>query len=480
VKGILFACLLASIQSMSAAQAFEADIHYSTTYALARAVGWPEADAVTIASANQGVDENQNTVAALEVDSISNSLHQAEKNLRFHCFSEARGQEGQISADVHKVIADHFSEVPVGVAGPRKSASRLIALGTALHCQQDAEAHVDFGGSCGSHSGSCLGHTYETFLDQVVFGLLKKHYFNPDHPGVSGGRLLKTLQGTVSELAAHRPKAFSIPSGELTKLSNALRGSGLDLPDDVRLECNRYIAGKWLLEFLHSGSATRNGFDTLEKLSPTVAATCRNSSLASAIVVRIPAPRYPRLKPDASPYLVAADGTYQLLDGRGFDAFEARASRVQVSHWRQLVALPVMAQVAALTSADANHDFARRAPAIDDVKRVAGALQAVDRRDVRTQLARLEQREQRREVGSMQSGLASHMRAPEHTDDGATLEQRQVQRDRRDAAAREADDEIAAVPAHRTNNLLGSVGAHRVVGDVEAAIAGKFEDLRFN
>ena len=71
MKGFFCACLLVSLQAMCPAQAYEADVHYSTTFVLARAVGWSEADALTIASANQGVDENQDTVAALEVDSIS-------------------------------------------------------------------------------------------------------------------------------------------------------------------------------------------------------------------------------------------------------------------------------------------------------------------------------------------------------------------------------------------------------------------------
>src|SRR3954464_15316139 len=98
MKGILCACLLASFQSIGTAQAYEADIHFSTTYVLARAVGWPQADALTIASANQGVDENQDTVAALEVDTTpASSLHQADKNLRLHCFSRTPGQAGRIS-----------------------------------------------------------------------------------------------------------------------------------------------------------------------------------------------------------------------------------------------------------------------------------------------------------------------------------------------------------------------------------------------
>src|SRR5436190_11802558 len=127
MKGFFCACLLVSLLWMSAAQAYEADIHYSTTYVLARAVGWSEADALIIASANQGVDENQDTVAALEVDTISSSLRQAEKNLRFHCFSKTRGPAGEISADVRGVMSRHFAEVPDYDEDPRRNARRLIA-----------------------------------------------------------------------------------------------------------------------------------------------------------------------------------------------------------------------------------------------------------------------------------------------------------------------------------------------------------------
>ena len=109
MKGILCACLVASLQAISAARAAEADVHYSTTYVLARAAGWPQADALVIASADQAMDENQDTTAALEFDStagissageFTSSLHQAEKNLRFHCFSKTPGRAGQISARV--------------------------------------------------------------------------------------------------------------------------------------------------------------------------------------------------------------------------------------------------------------------------------------------------------------------------------------------------------------------------------------------
>lgn len=348
MKGILCACLLISL--LSTAQAFEADIHYSTTYVLARAAGWTDADALTIASADQAVDENQDTVAALEVDAIPGSLRQAEKNLQLHCFSRTHGQAGRISADVLEVMSGHFAEVPDRDVNPRSHATRLIALGAALHCQQDAYAHVGFGGSCGSHPGSCDGHAYQTFLDQVVFGLLGKHYFNPDHPGVSGQWLPRALEGTVTELASRRPKGSlrPVPASELSALSDSLRGSGLELPDEVRLACNRYIAGKWLFDFIHSDGSADGSPDTVENLGPEVADTCRNPSLGSATIVRIPDPRFPRLNPDASPRLVRTDGTYQLVrDGEPgglspLPNYNARRDRLQFSHWTQLVALPRM------------------------------------------------------------------------------------------------------------------------------------------
>ena len=140
-------------------------------------------------------------------------------------------------------------------------------------------------------------------------------------------------------------------------LSDDLRGSGLELPDEVRRECNRYIAGKWLFDFFHSGSRTQNSPDTLEKLAPEVAGTCKNASLASATIVRIPDPRFPRLNPDASPYLVRADGTYQLVRDGDFDVslpeapnYSTHKVKVQLSHWSQLLALPLVAQVALLSA----------------------------------------------------------------------------------------------------------------------------------
>jgi hypothetical protein len=159
----------------------------------------------------------------------------------------------------------------------------------------------------------------------------------------------------------------SISTNEVIALSDHLRESGLELPDEVRRECNRYIAGKWLFDFFHAGGGTPNSQDTLETLAPEVAATCGNASLAAATIVRIPVPRFPRLNADASPNLVRADGTYQRVRGGNFDValpaikavrvaglvpnYNTHKVKLQVSHWSQLLAWPLTRQVA-LSSAD--------------------------------------------------------------------------------------------------------------------------------
>ena len=92
------------------------------------------------------------------------------------------------------------------------------------------------------------------------------------------------------------------------------------------------------------------GYSNGEELAPEVAGTCKNASLASATIVRIPEPRFPRLNPDASPYLVRADGSYQRVRDGDFNAssplspnYETRKVKLQLSHWNQLLALPLTA-----------------------------------------------------------------------------------------------------------------------------------------
>jgi hypothetical protein len=170
------------------------------------------------------------------------------------------------------------------------------------------------------------------------------------------------LESTAIALAAHRPTSSrrSVPTRDLAELSRALRESGIELPDEVRRDCNRYIAGKWLFDFVRE-HGTPDGAHAVLTLAPAVAVTCRNASLASARVMRIPDARFPRLTRDGSPWLVNADGSYESIRGGLFDApfpgthaapepgrarDELTAARVQLSHWSQVLELPLVGQIA--------------------------------------------------------------------------------------------------------------------------------------
>src|SRR5688572_14747722 len=67
--------------------AFETEIHYRSQAALALASGWPIQDALWIAGGDLAIDMNEATVAGLESNTLQATLHQAEKNFHFHCFS---------------------------------------------------------------------------------------------------------------------------------------------------------------------------------------------------------------------------------------------------------------------------------------------------------------------------------------------------------------------------------------------------------
>ena len=69
--------------------------------------------------------------------------------------------------------------------------------------------------------------------------------------------------------------------------------------------------------------------------------------------------------------------------------------------------------------------------------------------------------------------LAPRPVAPEHADDGAPLEQREVQRNLRDLARRKTDDEEPSAPRDRAQRGLGVRAAHRIVDDVRAGAVGE-------
>ena len=92
------------------------------------------------------------------------------------------------------------------------------------------------------------------------------------------------------------------------------------------------------------------------------------------------------------------------------------------------------------------------------------------------QLAVAPPRDQLFDVPAMTLGLPADERAPEDSDDVAALEQRQVQRDRRDLAGGEADDEEATLPGGGAQGGLAVRTTDRVVHDVGPGPAGELAD----
>ena len=68
--------------------------------------------------------------------------------------------------------------------------------------------------------------------------------------------------------------------------------------------------------------------------------------------------------------------------------------------------------------------------------------------------------------------MAVGERGPEHADDGAALEQNEIERKARNFPGGEAEHEIAAIPSRRPQARLRMRAADAVVDDVDALAAG--------
>src|SRR4051794_8061354 len=98
------------------------------------------------------------------------------------------------------------------------------------------------------------------------------------------------------------------------------------------------------------------------------------------------------------------------------------------------------------TSSDRHHHFALRLAIRQLTDRLTGTFERVGVRHMRVELAVLPPLEQFRHVLPVTLSFATHERAPEHTDDGTTLQQGEIERDPRDLTVSEADHEEASFP----------------------------------
>ena len=98
--------------------------------------------------------------------------------------------------------------------------------------------------------------------------------------------------------------------------------------------------------------------------------------------------------------------------------------------------------------------------------------------DVRFDFSRGVHRHQFPVVLAIVLGLVFGERTPEHADNRATLQQRQIQRDLRDIAGGKPHHQEAALPGHVAQSQFGVRSADRVIDDIHALAGGDRLDPR--
>ncbi len=122
--------LLAIFSSAEPSSAYEADTHFLMTYVVCRTTGFSHQESLTIAAADQGMDDSRGTVA----DGGEAGLPKVEQEWLWHAFDK----KGKLGA---KGIVKR-KEYLFTIALSRKSAQeKLIYLGMYLHYLQDTWAH---------------------------------------------------------------------------------------------------------------------------------------------------------------------------------------------------------------------------------------------------------------------------------------------------------------------------------------------------
>lgn len=340
-----FALALALATSPRVCLAYEVDVHYYATFALALVSGWSWNDARVIASADQAVDENKRTVAALDTDvAISVGLspkvaigvvHQAPQNFLLHSFSpEDDRDKGLLFAPVACALeqcgkrASDLLKKPIYARNDAADHARtLIAIGVYMHCYEDMASHYGYGDQCPpdlkKYPGSCMGHTVDSLLERLERkAQIFRKPLNPDNPIVKPlDDMRKVFSDSAGTLASSHEKLYGGADHSIEAYHAAvdlptmvLRDPGVDaLPDEQRIECNRERIGAWL-------------YDRLEKtgrLSEIPKASIRDTQggmCGAGPAIIIPDPRYPRLDGAAAPVDVQKTGQYvSTVDGNTFD-----------------------------------------------------------------------------------------------------------------------------------------------------------------
>lgn len=265
------ALLGASMLVPSLAGAFQRDVHFDATFAIAVAVCWRWDEAAVIASATQGVDENPDTQPSVSVVEAAKPAPNADRSLLqrslalagieaqlpmqdylFHCFSRHRDQPGQRNPDVLErlKVLHGQAERAIDAASRGSAASKtraLVDVGVYLHCLQDSWSHSGYG-------AEPFGHV--------------KDGTDPDSPGKNPEMARKALQDTAERLLGFRQGLLGLAQASLDApttevLATLLKGytakSSALLSDDARVQCNRRIVEHWLFDAFKNGRAAKGG-----------------------------------------------------------------------------------------------------------------------------------------------------------------------------------------------------------------------------
>lgn len=301
--------------------AAESDFHYHVTFAVALAVGWSWAEARVIASANEAVDENEETVASLELTPLTKTPHQSPKSFRFHCFSKTNDRRASRRDDRNPDVKDNlnFLEGRAQEAIDRAKQNNakadvtqaLVAIGIYLHCQQDSWFHSGFGGQWD-------GHAWETLLAMISIGS------DPDHPAARPAKTAKALDETREKLANFLAY-WQDSKSEITALDLSLIKKFLTHPATKKMgsrerqRCHERLVGRWLHAHLSQKDQLSQvpAHNIGNDLSYGLSAACRRVyqqvflSLSPEQWIEPPAWIIPILDLDGRPLGVRPDGTYE-------------------------------------------------------------------------------------------------------------------------------------------------------------------------
>src|SRR5262245_66256366 len=113
------------------------------------------------------------------------------------------------------------------------------------------------------------------------------------------------------------------------------------------------------------------------------------------------------------------------------------------------------------------HDLADHLPLTERIERVRRSLQRIRRRDVRFDLPFLEPFAELHDIRAMARSVSTREGADPNTDDAATFDERQVERDLGNVARSKSDHQESSTPGHVAKGELGIRAADGIVDDVD-------------